>query len=292
MKLIDLYRDIFSILNDYGAENYQYGYNDIVSAINDSISTLRIEYVKNGRYQEFVETHSIFATVEDFQYPFLSSFELPKPILGEIPINLAIVSANVQQTTNVIKKGVNSYPANYIAVKDNIVYRSIRKIENEDTYNKTFNISDVYHYRTNNKLKYNKDTVVKDITNNKYYKVLEDFMSVGDNSDKLEEVVWQEMYENNKPVFFYEFTDISQMKLFTKYNDEAYVFSVVRDKIFVAPKVERFTVSYIPRWEKVTEMNDDVVIPDFMISAVKQNALQRLVMKFNTPQTQAQENET
>lgn len=288
MKLIELYRDVLSTLNDYNIENYRYGYNDIVSAINDSISLLRIQYIRDGRYQEFVETHSMFTTIEDFDYPFLSSIDLPKPILGEVPINLAIVSANVQQTTNEIKDEADSHPINTLAVKNNVVYKAIRDITNENTFDKTFDISNVSHYKPNNGLKYNEGDVIKDVTNNKYYRVDSEFIAKNGITPSLTELAWQMLYENNKPVFFYEFTSIAQMKLFSNYNDDAYVFSVVRDKVYIAPKTERFTISYIPRWERVQKRDDELTLPDFMIPSVKQQSIRSLLMKAGVqPQEEA-----
>lgn len=279
MKLNDIYRDVTSRLNQLGVRDYQLTYNDVVSAINDSISQQRVRLINEGVYQDFLVTENLFVTIEDFSYPFLSKFKLKNDVLTDLPIHKTAIVGSAQIAEKELLNKPQTFSKGEVVRKGMFVYTAIEDIQDINTYNLTFEISDVVTYRHNNGLKYNKGDIILDVVNEEFFHVDEDFKSNNSTVPQLTKLYWKKIYNADKPAYFYEFKNLNEFKTVSLYNEDVYIFGILKDTIYVSPKVNRFTVSYIPKWKYVEDPDTILELPDFMIMNVKNQAVEILGAK-------------
>lgn len=291
MKLQDIYADIVSRLNQQGVRDYLYTYRDVVNAINDAIVNLKAEYVISGRYQDFVKTENINSIItEDVDYPFASTFTLDEPVMSEIPINQAILTVNVRLTEIEIVDSPVTLPKGTIATKNNKAYKLVESVENVNTFDLTFDIRDARHYVPNNGLKYFKDDIIFNLEDKSYYKIDEVFVNDNAQSPPITKVYWKLLHSNNKPAYFREFYELQNLKIADLYDKDCFYVTVDKDKVYITPKANKLTISYIPKWVPVIDREDEIELPDYMIPEVKNNALQLLSTKLQLqPMVQADE---
>jgi len=277
MKLNDLYRDITSRLNQLGVRDYQLTFNDVVSAINDTIAQQRVRLINEGVYQDFIVTENVFVTIKDFSYPFISKFKLKHTILTDLPVAKTHITGSGQVTDKELLNKTQTFSKGDLVRFKDYVYEAVEDVNNINTYGDVFDISEVIKYRENNGLKYFKGQKIQDVSDNSYYLVLEDFTSSV--SPQIKKLYWKKRYNADKPAVFYEFKNLNQFKLATLFNNDVYYFGILNDTLYVSPQVNRFTISYIPKWKYIENPDTELNLPDFMIPNIKNQAIEVLGAK-------------
>lgn len=285
MKLKDFYADVVSRLNEMGERDYNFTYLDVVKCINDAIRSLRVEYINQGRYQDFTITENIFTTVEDFDYPFLSSFELDKPIISEIPFQNSIISINVRPGQLQISDSNVTLTKGTIGIKDDKAFVLVESVNNVNTFGKEFDICDVRHYYPENTLKYRAGDVVLNTQDGSYYKVESDFIS-GVDSPNLTKLYWKYLYSADKPGYFREVKNLQELRTADLWKSGSFNVTMLGNKLYTFPKANRITITYIPKWTQVMEREDEVNIPDYMVPEVKNLAVRTLMGKIMVEQNE------
>lgn len=272
VKLREIYADVLARLDQHDTQKISF--SEIVNAINDVIKQQRVNYVSQGRYEPFVKTEVFYTSIASFEFPFLNSIELENDILDDVPIESVLINGVVQFTDNELENTIQSWNKGDLAVKDGEVYIALQDITSTNTFNLTFNIDETKFYYPDNGIDYFTGDIVYNGFDKKYYRVNSNFTS-GVTNPSFTELVWKHVTSNNKPTYFYPFNRIHELKLFNK-DREVYGFTVNRSKIFLNKLKDDkiFTLSYVPKWTEVKNLNDDVDIPDFMISNVKNGVLQ------------------
>lgn len=272
MRFDELYRDVYSQLNLTGNEDIFS--LDIINALNQAIRSVRAEYIQNGLGDYFSMTEVIYAFIEDFQYPFLRIGDLEKSVTNDVPINIGVIAASALLTKNKIKNETQTFNEGDIAEKDGFLYEAIRDVTDENTFTKVFDSDNLRMYSPGNNLKYRKGDVVLNINDNKYYFVDTTFIS--DGSETLQEVVWRKIGRANTPVSVYPLHLLTNLSI---HNFERQAISVVDNKVYANPEVEQLTITYIPKWDDVTDRNQEINLPDNAVPAVVNRATQKLLIK-------------
>lgn len=284
MKLKDIYRDVYSQLSLQGNE-HNISALDIIKAINESIKLIRIEYVNNDLGQFFVEEERITNFTQDNLYPFLKFGTLTIPILSEVPLEIAVLASNVKITDNEILNQVQTFSEGDVAEYDGILYEAIRDITNENTFGETFDSTDLRMYYPNNGLKYREGDIVFNGNDDRFYKVTTDFVASG-GTEELEEVVWRKIGNANKISTHYPLKDLRNIVL---HDDEKQAFSVVNNKIYVNTVVSELSISYVPAWQDVNDLEATIEIPDGMLSQVVERSRVKLLNKLTQRVVQSDE---
>lgn len=292
MKLEELYRDIYSRSGLQGHDHSIYR-DDIVKAINDAVRHLRIEYVRNGTASAFADTETLTSFEEDTDYPFLVSDELSSALLDEVPEHLSIIASTSYITDNEIEDTEQDFDEGVLAFKDNVLYKAVDDIEQLNTYERTFDTRKTRTYSSNNGLSYKKGEVVYDNQSKNYYRVTDDFVAKS-GEEELEQLYWRKVGTANKYTTHYPFSGLRDLTIFQSL-EEPQGFTIKEKKVYATPSIKKLSLSYVPRWSEVEQMEEDVNIPDFMVSQVKALVLQQITQtlgidaEINQPELEQQE---
>lgn len=276
MTLRDIYRDIVSRLNvkDFDQEYY---FLDGVEAINDAIASLRVQYVENNRADLLSETHQLFFSFNDTLYPYLGSADLPKPLISTPNIERAVINGITWVTTNVVGQG--EFPKGTLAQLGNRLVKSVQDITSNDQVG-AFKQHEFRNFRNGNCVKYWAGDVIKSPDGN-YYKVLEYFYNNGEqdfaDSARFEQVYWVDADCSPYTIAsFYNPKRISELKYVPH---EFPAFTIWQNKVYVTQSPQQFTLTYVPEWQKVEDLNAQLNLPPDMLGQIKQLALEALQSK-------------
>lgn len=276
MKLRDLYTDIYSKLTLGGIE-HDVNYLDIVKSINDSIREIRQELIIAEVPNEFVTSEDIELNEDEF-FDGLNSGDLEKEILEDVPINFSIINSILFKTNNELIDEDQSFNKGDIAYKGKVLYKAIDEISNVNTYTLTFNPSDVRTYREDDGLLYKKGDIVFDIDTKEYFGVNEEFIAT-DASPDLTKLYWMKIEDGWLRGSYVEYFNLD--KSIITDDDEFYPFISVRGKTIYSNKfIERIKISYIPKWNDVKNLDDELNLPEIMIPKVKDLSLSKLLYYF------------
>ena len=281
MKFKDLYRDVYSRLSLFDTGHGIYA-QDIIVALNDAITQHRLEYVNNNMGQAFAIEVSSYATIESQEFPFAGYFTLPRQVIKSSPPENAIIAAIVWDTTEEIPDNISSGEIWDVATKDGKQYYCIADFDNVNTFDRTFKAANIRNYKRNNGLIYKKGDVVLDHETEAYYRCVEDFHAVVDepidNLLQFEKLYWYERGSAYKPAIFFPLDQLRSMKMYENFSS-TYAFTVIGNKVYTVPSPERVSITYVPEWEPITDIESDVDIPDFMIPIIKNSAINVLGAK-------------
>lgn len=281
MKLKDLYTDIYSRLSLFDVGHGIYA-QDIIKAINDAIRQQMIDYVNNDMGQAFAVEQQTYSVIESNEYPYAGYFTLSRPVLQTSPIENAILSAIVWRSSEEILDSPSSANIGDLAIKDNNLYKCIETFEDLNTYDRTFQAGNIRNYYRKNGLVYKEGDVVFDAETRDHYRCVEDFKANVDddieNIPQFEKLYWYKIGSAQNPAVFYPMDRFREAKIFEDKVDSA-VFSVRYDRVYVVPVVERVSLTYVPEWEEVVDMDKELKIPGFIIPSVKNDVLNILGAK-------------
>lgn len=288
IKLDDIHRNVVSVIDSkQGLANIQYWHTDVTKAINRAIAEVREAYTKAGLGHYFALTQRFYTTVEDLEYPYLRYVKLDRPPIQVTPTHLAFLSSNVFVTENELLDTEQDFYIGDIAYRDDgFLYVAVADTENENTYQATFSPERTRSWYPNNKLKYRAGQLIKAYSDG-YYRCLVDHTNyfadppVGpedvllDTVPAFERLYWMKKGSPFVTATYYDFRRLNQMKSVSNPTN-FYAFSVVRDKLYVTRNVENFTLSYVPEWQYVSNLDATLDIPYELVSEIENMALRLL----------------
>lgn len=271
MLLDTLYRQINSELDN----NEKLLFRDVANLINEKISQLRLEYVQNGLGQQFLETDTVYSLVQDIEYPYLYSADLTKNIYRSAKTYNSVYQAVLSLSDNELLDETQTFSLGDFAIKDGKLYEAIKASSSVNTYDLTFEADEVKNYYVDNGLKYLVGDIVFNQSDSTWWKATTEYTNdQGETisaSGAFEELYWRKVEEDAYiyPLFV-EFYRLDQLKIMD------YGFSISEDKLYTSFNDTPFTVTYLPEWEFLYDRDDELNIPDTMITAVKQAAVTEL----------------
>lgn len=283
MKFGDIYRDVYSRLG-LNSEDHDIYFDDISKAINDSIRTQRVKYIQQGMGHEFAETETLEDFSKDSQYPFVNSDTLSQKLMNDLPIEMTVLSSTCYNTCNKIYNTTQIYDEGDIARKNNTLYECVESFNGVNTHNKTFHPDNVRNYFPSNNLDYKKGDIIKNTETGKYYKVNQDFKNTfdtdPDNLTEVDKLYWKEIGSANIYVSHYAFKFIHSLRIFDTIDSTAGI-AVLDDKVYATDEIDEITLTYIPVWSNIKDMDADLNLPDFLLPIIKDQALIQLGQKLN-----------
>lgn len=283
MTFGDIYRDVYSRLALDGDEHDVY-FDDISKAINDAIRTHRIEYISQGMGHEFASTETLNSFSKDTQYPFVKSDTLSQKVMNDLPIEMTVLSSTCYNTSNKIYNTTQIYDKGEVARQNNKLYECVESFDGVNTHDRTFHPDDVRNYFPSNNLNYKKDDVIKNTKTGKYYRVKQDFTNTfdedPDNLTEVEKLYWKEIGSSNIYVAHYAFKFIQSLRVFDSLESTTGI-AILDDKLYATEEIEEITLTYIPVWNNIKDMDANLNLPDFMIPIVKNDALMKIGQKLN-----------
>lgn len=287
MKLDTLYRDVYSQLN-IDENNNPISSIDVVNAINQSISRVITDYANNGMGHFFSETETINNFIQSPDYPFLQEGTLTKAVLNESRPEIAVLASNVKLSDKELLDQAMSWDKGDVVEFEGDLYKAVKPIDNQNTFGKVFSSEDVRPFRSNNGLKYNEGDIVYDDIEESYFRVTQDFIAKND-VEFLEELFWRLLGTANVYANIYPLEDLRNITL---HNTQKQAFSIRRNKVFVNENVTGLSITYIPEWTYVEDLEADVDIPYEASALVIQNSVNKLLSKLaRQPMGQGQRNE-
>lgn len=281
MLLENIYRDINSTLTANNVAQEKIVHQDVIKAINDAIASLRVEYIQNGLGYEFAVTETVFATNQDFEYPFLHTADLEYRLLRSLPIQWTIRQSVFQKTDNELLDEPQSWNAGDHVLKGNTLYQALTDVNNENTFDLTFEVENVRHFRVNNGLKFKEGDVASD--GEVFIRFTEDYVNNQDetiNEVPAEQLVWRKVGDGFWQGTHVPFDRIYELKLSSSIYSH-YPFSVRENVVYTPVEDIPFTISYIPEWQYVEDLTEQLRIPDSMVPAVKDTVIARLARKLS-----------
>lgn len=280
--LDSIYRDINSYTTNSDVFTEPIVHQDVIKAINDGIRKLRREYTSNGLGHKFSTTETIYSLIKDFEYPFLNFSNLSNRVDDSLEITDSILAVFGYEVTDELLDEAQSFSKGDLVMKGDIIYKAVDDIDNINTYEDTFQAVTVRNFYKGNELRYTQDDIVYDVENDLYYKVNTDFTNdSGDSApdiSELDKLYWKKEKESYIHVSKYPFYAINTLRAFDEYSQTQGIV-VNQDKIYATKGLERLTLTYIPEWEDITDLDEEVIIPDFMVSDLKNLVINKLLRK-------------
>jgi len=275
-----LYRDISQQYPLEVLEQRGLYFNDLLNIINDEYATVRIDMVKTGRGQPFLVTEDVYAVIPDISYPEFYYAELEKPLLSAVPVQQAIYSSVVWYVSDTIQNGLQTFTKGDKKAYNGFVYVAVNSVSNENTFGKTFDGQKVRNYTPGNSLQYNIDDVLYDTTTARYWKVTEAFTSTSadDLATKATRVYWKKLFGNYDTANHYDFFELTRNRMYIAIDGE-HAFAIQDNKLYTPKANKRFTISYVPEWDNVTDLATEVIMPSSMLHTIRRNIMMNLAKK-------------
>src|SRR5690554_5494261 len=210
-----IFRDINSVFSDYSVDQTKIYAKDTTNLINQLISQLRVDHVKNGLGYEFAVTETVYASIEDLEYPFLKYAELEQPLMRSLPIQWTVRQSVFQTTDNELLDEPQTWNAGDIVFKGRKTYKALVDVTNENTYNLTFAVEGVRNFRVNNGFKFKKGDIATD--GDMFIRFTEDY--VNNQNEPIEQVpadplVWREIDTTYQEGAQVPFDRLHELKLY------------------------------------------------------------------------------
>lgn len=282
--LENLYRDVYSQLNVDGTDHEIYS-EDIIKTINQVIKSVRANYVSQGLGGYFSTTETIYVFIEDYNYKFLKAGYLSNQIIRDIPVQIAVLSSNVKLTSNELLDETQSWSEGDVVEYEDELYEAVKDINTQNTFGKVFHSKKLRMYYPNNGIKYRKNEIVWNPDEDTYYKVTDNFIAK-DGVEELEEVYWRHVGTANTPANVYP---MHLLRGILQHDNERQAFAIAHDKVYVNDSVEQLTITYIPEWEDVTVMEEEIRVPDQLQLEIVQRSVNKLLRKVTQTPTPEQD---
>lgn len=277
MTLDRIYRDVISALN---APKEHIKQRDVTNLINEVITQIRVEHILNTGGYEFAVTEMIWALIEDFEYPRFYKAKLKRPLLRSLPISQTVKQSLVVDACDEITRKPASFRKGDRAVYKGKTYVATRDIEDEVTNRLTFSTDRRRTWRINNKTRYRKGDIIE--YEGSFYRVVDDFYNERTYENfqdtPVEEVVWRLEQDSFYQMSYMEFSRLHEGGL-TKVIDDHYPFSIKDNHIYTTFDKTPVTVTYIPEWIFIDDLDQKLDIPDSFYLTIRNRTIDLLVSK-------------
>lgn len=275
-----LYRDISQQYPLEVLEQRGLYFNDLLNIINDEYASTRIEMVKTGRGQPFLVTEDVYAVIPDISYPEFYYAELQEPLLSAVPVQQAVYSSLVWYVSDQIQNSLQSFTKGDKKSYNGGVYVAVNNVSAVNTFGLTFYGKKVRNYKAGNSLSYQIDDILYDTETRQYWKVTEAFTSTSadDLSTKATRVYWKYLFGNYDTANHYDFFELTRNRMYVAIDGE-HAFAIQDNKLYTPKQNKRFTISYVPEWDNVTDLATEVVMPSSMLYTIRRNIMMNLAKK-------------
>lgn len=288
ITLEPIYRDIVSRFNNGDREN-ELTRTDILNAINDAIVTLRNDYVTAGFGQSFAITDSITALARDTVYPFLYVATLSKELLKRSSVSKSVINVALYRTATEITNTNQSATVDTLAFKNTAgefkLYKCVKTFSSTNTFTRTFAKEKLRQWRSANGLKYAAGDVIFDgtsywrlaseLVNDQAYTFVESGAGAG--QINAEQVYWMEQGDPTVNPVFFEFDRINELKLLNR--DGYFGYTIKDNKIYGTSAVPKITITYVPEWEYIDDLDTSLRLPFEFTEPIKSRAIATLATK-------------
>jgi len=275
LTLGDLIKRIRTKIGNIGLDDVPFFHDQYVSAINDAIRSLRVQYIQNGLGNEFVETETFIALNPDENYPFLNYEQLSNPILRSLPTSLTVRASFVARA-DMLEPITASFSKGDRRVKENGLYEALQDIDQIDTYNGTVSVDRLRTFYPNNGLTFFEGDIVK--SDDLYYVATQEYENNTDTPiedvDAFERAYWKRIGDGYVQAKLVPFDSLQLTKLQLP---QSYPFSVSENNLWTGFDNVPFIISYIPEWQEVRSPNTELSVPDSMLPTIQQFSIQNLI---------------
>lgn len=274
MKYGKLHRDIISSLS---APEDRIRSLDVSNLINQTISDLRVQFIKNGQGNEFTYTETIWVEIEDLDHPYLFYGKLDHNLMRSLPIQWTVRQSVVWKAEDELEDTIQTWSEGDLAIKGDSAYEALDDISSTNTYDLTFEVDNPREYADG--LKYKIDDIVYE---DGWWRATQDYTNdqgaTISGSGAFEELKWRKIGQAYHEATYVPFQRMHELKLKDSIWGH-YPISIREDKLYFIQPNTPVTVSYIPEWEYVEDFDADLDIPDSMVNTVKINVVQQLANK-------------
>lgn len=284
MKLEKLYRDIVSLFRAEGLEQSNVYASDIIHAINESISTQRRKQVQAGIKTPFVTNEEIPFSLEDRNLTYLNKADLDKAPLRELPLTETVVTAVAKKTPNRLTQTVKSWSQGDKVTKEGVLYEAVNNIPSSNSYDLTFNHKDVIPYVKNKD--YSNGDIIYYNQGQTFWRATSNFTASGDPSaDPTEQIYWRKVGRAEIDASVISYKNKRDLRV----NDTS--ITINEKTLFASPDIGYLFLEYVPIWEPVEELDEEIDLPLSVVQAVKQDVFQLLSPKLRTSQSTGDQDE-
>jgi hypothetical protein len=279
MKFSRIYRAVVSLYPKELLDQFVLT-KDILDAINESLANIRVEYVNRGMGQFFSTNETIQFQTDD-TYIQYNSVQLTKPLLPTSPINLAILNlfcANFSRNiTNAVT--VTATEGEIVAIGDS-TYICVESHNSVNSVPRKFKSNKIKNYKPGNELTYQQGDVFKDdsgywLVNVQFISDGEEIVTEGVNFTKL---YWRHLEDKQYyPGSFIEWKRLGEMILFPQPYP---AYTVVKDKVYTTRNIVSGQINYVPEWEYVSSLDEDVELPEDAFAKVVTRAKGYIDLRF------------
>lgn len=276
-----LYRDINSFFGEKGVNEQEIFHLDTVKVINHLIPSLRIEYIQNGLGHEFVEPQTVTGFIKEPDFPFVYSADLPKPILRSLPVAMSVKQSMFPKTPNTLTSTFASWEKGDIVKKDSSAYVAVEHVPAINSLNLTFEDTHVRYWTQG--ATYFKDEIVYE--NDSFYRLDTPYVNEGVDIETapVTKVYWRKIGGAYFKGTALPFNRLYESKLSTLALRDHYAFAIREEKVYTPVDTPYMVLYYIPEWEPVEDLSEELNIPDSMITPLKQQAISTLAQRLGIP---------
>lgn len=288
MKFGQLYRDVIS--NTPSGVPDMVSSRKIVKSINQAYMSIRDQYIKSGMAESFGREQTVYTYNQHRKYSFLNYGTVKYPVCMSMPLSQTIVSSDIEIVSDDIKDKQQSFSKGDLAKKSDEVYKAVNSFSGINTYDLTFKTEDVKEFDLANGIKYHEGNVVP--YDGKYYRANTDVKATDDTTpldsqSEWDQVYWRYQHPAHRQAEVVQFDNIQQIKILIDENEP--VISVVGRRIYMSKNISRIHLIYIPEHQEVEDFDDDILVPDSAIPAIKSKALNLMYQGLSTRESNTDE---
>lgn len=282
MTLDTLYRDVNARLSVYNEYQEKFYSQDVIKAINDSIAEVRTKAAQGRNARQIAVTQVIDDFAVSLQFPYLVESTLDQPLLNTVDPHFSILQADYWKSASPLTSSFTTAVVGeqrYIAGQ---LYSCVAAHTGENQFTKTFDPKDIRAFYPNNQAKFFTGEII--FREGVYWKVLEDFLNNEDQTfvegSRFSKMYWAKLQGAFGVASIYPFERIGELKLLNESHCTGTRGIAVRgDVILASPNVPKLTITYVPEWTFVSDLDAVIDLPTEWSSEVKTMAVDKLAQR-------------
>jgi hypothetical protein len=288
MTLDDLYRDVNARLSVYNEYREQFYSQDVIKALNDAIAEVRVKATQSRNARQIAVTQVLDTFTVSITHPYLVEATLTLPLVNTVDPLLSILQADFWISGTELTNGFTTAVVGdqrYIA---GTLYSCVASHTAQNNFSKTFDPKNIRSFYTGNNAKFFIGEII--FKDGVYWKVLEDFTNNDDQTfaegSRFSKMYWAKLSNAFGVVSIYPFERLGELKLLNDSHCTGTRGIAVKDtKVYASPNVPKMTITYVPEWATVTNLDSTIELPTEWVSEVKTMAIDKLQQRLKlTPQ--------
>jgi hypothetical protein len=288
MTLDDLYRDVNARLSVYNEYREQFYSQDVIKALNDAIAEVRVKATQSRNAREIAVTQVLDTFTVSTTHPYLVESTLTLPLINTVDPSLSILQADFWVSGTALTNGFTTAVSGDQRYIGGTLYSCVANHTAENNFTKTFDPKDIRTFYPNNGAKFFVGEII--FKDGVYWKVIEDFVNNEDQTfaetSRFSKMYWAKLSSAFGVVSIYPFERLGELKLLNESHCTGTRGIAVKDtKVYASPNVPKMTITYVPEWATVTNLDSTIELPTEWVSEVKTMAIDKLQQRLKlTPQ--------